>query len=265
MNHTSGWVFLVTSLSWAAGAGASLGCDRHGNDEIAVGAPSLTSADWPKTVTDNSDSLACEGPSDNQTSAVCGSAEATAPNGVITLPAVLLKGKSRAAKGGKAPSTAATVDTSTLDEAIAEEAARAPDENATQAPPAVAQVTTTSATVPVAPVSTTHISFVTHLPSTYALQRLRMNVDGKTEYDASTPGSVSVPAGHHVVQVIANYKLRDPVFTYVDDYGVVLESTQEVPATSGPIDLVATAVRSGGVTTPMDRQAAVEWRTTASR
>ena len=153
-----------------------------------------------------------------------------------------------------------------LDEAIAKEVAQdatrlETEEAATEG----AQVTTTSATVARAQLAQalpapSRIGFVNRLPATYELERVRMIVDGAVSYDARAPGSLQVAPGGHVVQVIADYRLSDPVFTYVRGYHVELQSTEVVPSSRAPVAFVATALPTGGVTTPMNRRAALTWR-----
>jgi hypothetical protein len=163
-----------------------------------------------------------------------------------------------------------------LDEAIAEVVARANDRSATprgeEAPPTEGAtppeeigtgVTTTSATVPAAALAPTRVVFENRLPSAYELERARVLVDGAVVYDARTPGSVSIAPGAHDVQVIASFRLNDPVFTYVRDYRIEVQSAQRVPASAAPLAVVATARSTGGVTTPMNERAGLAWRSFA--
>ena len=104
------------------------------------------------------------------------------------------------------------------------------------------------------------VVFENRLPSSYALERVRVAVDGATAYDARTPGSVWIPPGPHVVQVIASFRLNDPVLTYVRDYRTEIQSTERVPASATPLAVVATAQPKGGVTAPMNERTGVAWR-----
>jgi hypothetical protein len=88
---------------------------------------------------------------------------------------------------------------------------------------------------------------------------VRVLVDGAVSYDAASPGSVRMEPGPHVVEVVADYRLRDPFFTYVRGYHVELRSTRITPASEAPVVFAATAVPSGGVTAPVTERAALTW------
>lgn len=132
------------------------------------------------------------------------------------------------------------------------------------ATPVSTQVTLTGGTVPAASheesLRGARVAFDSRLPKSYELERIRFLVDGRVAYDGKAGGSVGVPSGDHVVEVIADYRLHDPVFSYVDGYRVELKSTQVLPASRTPVAFVATAVPAGGVTTPMNKRAALTWR-----
>jgi len=124
-------------------------------------------------------------------------------------------------------------------------------------------VTTTSATMPAAPapsLAPARVIFENRLPSGYDLERVRMLVDGAVAYDARTPGSVWIAPGPHAVQVIASYRLNDPLLTYVRDYRINMQSTEQVPASATSLAVVATARPKGGVTAPIGERAGVAWR-----
>ena len=107
------------------------------------------------------------------------------------------------------------------------------------------------------------VSFDNRLSSEYRLERVRVLVDGAVAYDGRSVVSLEIPAGAHTVKVLADYRLEDPVFSYVRDYHMELQSTEAVPASTAPISFVATAVPAGGVTTPMNQRAALTWRSRA--
>jgi len=103
------------------------------------------------------------------------------------------------------------------------------------------------------------VSFRNDLPGTYELERVSFWVDGDLRYDGARPVAVAVAPGEHVVSVAAQYRLRDPVFTYVNGYRVVLRSAERV-SSAAPHAWVARAVEVGGVTTPIERRAGIVWR-----
>jgi hypothetical protein len=128
---------------------------------------------------------------------------------------------------------------------------------------------TTGATVP-APrrddaLAPARVVFRSRLPASYRLERVRVMVDGAMAYDASAAGDVDLSPGDHVAEVIADYRLDDPVFTYVQGYRVQLRSTEVVPASRAPTAFEVTAVPSGGVTTPEGQRAALTWRSSSVR
>jgi hypothetical protein len=105
----------------------------------------------------------------------------------------------------------------------------------------------------------TTISFRNDLPGTYELRRVRLWVDGELRYDGPRPFRLPVAAGEHVVAVVADYRMNDPVFTYVRGYTIAVQSARRVDSTP-PRAWVARAVEIGGVTTPVERRAAILWR-----
>jgi hypothetical protein len=128
----------------------------------------------------------------------------------------------------------------------------------------------TPAPPPPAPVEPTarasaRVAYDSHLSGAYRLQRLRMLIDGVVAYDAPAAGSVQTTPGDHVVEVIANYRINDPIFTYVGDYGVELRSTQIIAPTATPVVFVATATPKGNATTPIGQRAGLAWRSFPER
>jgi hypothetical protein len=169
-------------------------------------------------------------------------------------------------------------DTGALDEAIrgsvlADEAAQARQDatppHPESAPDTVFSVTNlTGATVPRAapPASVpSTVTFANELPTNYELQRVRVFVDGAPAYDAPTAGTVRLAPGAHDVAIVADYHLRDPVFTYVRGYGVEVQSRESVVASPVPVTYMAAAVDRGGITTPMEKRASLAWRAVAGR
>ena len=103
------------------------------------------------------------------------------------------------------------------------------------------------------------VLFDNRLPGDYRLERVRMSVDGVLSYDAPSVGAMRLPPGDHLIEVIADYRLHDPVFSYVDGYRVELRTTGVVPASNSSSSFVAVAVPSGGVTTPDEKRATLAW------
>jgi hypothetical protein len=129
-------------------------------------------------------------------------------------------------------------------------------------PEPAAPIMTTSAAgpAPAAPVAATaSVLFDNRLPDNYRLERVRMSVDGVLSYDAPSVGAMRVPSGDHLIEVIADYRLHDPVFSYVDGYRVELRTTGVVAASNASSSFVAVAVPSGGVTTPVEKRATLAW------
>jgi hypothetical protein len=93
----------------------------------------------------------------------------------------------------------------------------------------------------------------------YQLERVTLFVDGALRYDGARPFDAGVPPGEHVVSVVAEYRLRDPVFTYMSGYRVTLRAAERV-SSDRPHAWVARAVEVGGVTTPIERRASIVWR-----
>jgi hypothetical protein len=65
--------------------------------------------------------------------------------------------------------------------------------------------------------------------------------------------------------VIADYRLRDPLFTYVNDYRLEIRSTEIIPPSRVPTDFVASALPRGTATTPMSKRAGLTWGAFAAR
>ena len=123
-------------------------------------------------------------------------------------------------------------------------------------------VVATSAAAPTPPApaaATASVLFDNRLPDGYRLERVRMSVDGVLSYDAPSVGAMPVPPGNHLVEVIADYRLHDPVFSYVDGYRIELRTTGVVPASNSSSSFVAVAVPSGGATTPVEKRATLAW------
>jgi hypothetical protein len=129
-------------------------------------------------------------------------------------------------------------------------------------PEPVAPIMATSAAAPAPPAptaATASVLFDNRLPDGYRLERVRMSVDGVLSYDAPSVGAMRVPPGDHLIEVIADYRLHDPIFSYVDGYRVELRTTGVVAASNASSSFVAVAVPSGSVTTPIEKRATLAW------
>lgn len=102
------------------------------------------------------------------------------------------------------------------------------------------------------------VSFRNELPGSFRLERVRVWVDGTLSYDQARTFELQLAPGAHVVALEADYRMHDPVFTYLDGYRLALRSQHTVPANT--IRVVARAVESGGVTTPIERREQIIWR-----
>jgi hypothetical protein len=103
------------------------------------------------------------------------------------------------------------------------------------------------------------VAFRNALPKTFELRRVRYWVDGLLRYDGVGAFDARLEPGAHIVSIEADYRLRDPVFAYVNSYGIRLRSAQHVSSEPGRA-FVARAVETGGVTVPVDRRAQLIWR-----
>jgi hypothetical protein len=104
----------------------------------------------------------------------------------------------------------------------------------------------------------TTVAFRNELPGTYELQRVRFWIDGALRQEGSAPFQISLAPGRHVVSVVADYRMRDPVLSYVNRFSFELRSAEHV--VSEPAEVTARAVEAGGVTTPVDRRARILWQ-----
>lgn len=118
-----------------------------------------------------------------------------------------------------------------------------------------------SGTTPVArATSPTIFTFESDLHAPYRLRRVRIWVDGALRYDGPGPLGVPLERGDHLISVSADYQVRDPVFSYVSGYRIEIRSDELVAALDDGRVVVARAVESGGVTTPLERRAEIVWR-----
>ena len=276
----------------AAAALISSGCGREmESSSPPVSSTSLTSAEVvagaPPQTPDETKEASCVGPiGDPVMASECAHPLATEtvsqaeppPAAPVSAPLPKASGKSPralafAAVPAKAKSRGAlneaiahAVDDEGRENATMAASEVAPDE-ATAPGPDVGQTSLTSAAVPVPKAEPAlrpaRVAFDNRLSSEYRLERVRVLVDGAVAYDGRSVVSFEIPPGEHTVKVLADYRLQDPVFSYVRDYHMELQSSEVVPASTAPISFVASAVPAGGVTTPMSQRAALTWRSRA--
>lgn len=244
-------------------AGSACGKQTEAAPPGGTSAPTPVAVSSPAPDQEATSEPVCLGESEGQ---VLGSeAPAASPHAVkAKIRDVPTKERARAAN------TQARLTKEHLDAEIAQKV----DEEQAHATPepaaASAQVTTTSATVERAPTATSpapaRLAFENDLSSTYVLDRLRFLVDGAVAYDGRSPSaSVVIPPGEHAVEMIADYHLHDPTFSYLRDYHTELRSGRVVPAGNVAVTYVAIAHPQGGVTTPIQRAAAIAWRSESER
>jgi hypothetical protein len=122
---------------------------------------------------------------------------------------------------------------------------------ATSSSPAAAQ--------PYARPAPASVAFRNQLPGTYHLERVRILVDGAVRYEGQRPPAwTSITPGAHLVSVIADYRMHDPLLSYARDYTFRVQSAQRVRAAPGRV-VVARAVEVGGVTRPVGQRIHIVW------
>lgn len=112
-----------------------------------------------------------------------------------------------------------------------------------------------------APASTpTVFTFESRLRNPYRLRRVRVWVDGALRYDGQGPLGIAVARGDHLVSVSAEYQMSDPVFSYVSAYRIEIRADEVVTGRDDGRVVIARAIESGDVTTPIERRARIVWR-----
>jgi hypothetical protein len=111
-----------------------------------------------------------------------------------------------------------------------------------------------------APATPTLFTFESDLRPPYRLRRVRVWVDGALRYDGPGPLGLPLARGDHLISVFADYQMSDPVFSYVRAYRIELRADELVAGRDDGRVVVARAVESGGVTTPIERRAKIVWR-----
>jgi len=103
------------------------------------------------------------------------------------------------------------------------------------------------------------------LPSEFKLVRVRVAVDGAVRFDGlvtdpRAPLEAILPSGNHAIEVIADYRYEDAVFSYMKAFAFEMRSSHALVASSGhDVWLIAHVVPRGDALTPIARRARVAW------
>jgi hypothetical protein len=121
--------------------------------------------------------------------------------------------------------------------------------------------------------SRAEVLFRNEMSSAFRLVRALFVVDGAIQYNRQDDTGAladqkeipvfngSMPPGDHTVQVVLNFQGNGyGVFTYLRGYKFEVKSAHSFTAVEGKtLQLVATALEKGGVTTPLEQRPAIEW------
>jgi hypothetical protein len=121
--------------------------------------------------------------------------------------------------------------------------------------------------------SRSEIVFHNEMSSAFSLRRALFVLDGQIQYNRSDETGAladqkeipiyqgSVPPGDHTVSVLLNFQGNGyGVFTYLRGYKFEVKSSHAFTAVEGKtLQLTATALEKGGVTTPLEQRPAIEW------
>jgi hypothetical protein len=121
--------------------------------------------------------------------------------------------------------------------------------------------------------SRAEVVFRNEMSSAFRLVRALFVVDGAIQYNRQDDTGAladqkeipvfngSMPPGDHTVQVVLNFQGNGyGVFTYLRGYKFEVKSAHSFTAVEGKtLQLIATALEKGGVTTPLEQRPAIEW------
>jgi hypothetical protein len=122
--------------------------------------------------------------------------------------------------------------------------------------------------------SRAEIAVDNEMSSAFRLTKALVVLDGAVQYNRSDDSgaladqksipvfSGSVPPGDHTLQVVLTFQGNGyGVFSYLRSYHWDLKSSHSFTAVEGKtMNLTATALEKGGVTTPLDQRPSVEWK-----
>jgi hypothetical protein len=121
--------------------------------------------------------------------------------------------------------------------------------------------------------SRSEIIFRNEMSSAFSLRRALFVLDGQIQYNRTDETgalaeqkeipifSGSVPPGDHTISVLLNFQGNGyGVFTYLRGYKFEVKSSHAFTAVEGKtLQISATALEKGGVTTPLEQRPAIEW------
>ena len=225
-------------------------CQKDTPRPSAITSVTPVKVEAPAQATTTDQDLACKTPSDEPMQAA-----------VVPAPSTRVGTPKQSARSFVAAHTVRAKSTDEVGVTMAQ-AVNEPEPAAPAKPEPAEPIVATSAAAPAPPppaAATASVLFDNRLPDEYQVERVRMSVDGVLSYDGPSVGAMRVPPGNHLIEVIADYRLHDPVFTYVDGYRMELRTTGTVPASNSSSSFVAVAVPSGGATTPVEKRATLAW------
>jgi hypothetical protein len=117
------------------------------------------------------------------------------------------------------------------------------------------------------------VGFVNEMSNAFKLTKAVFVIDGTVQYNKQDDTGAladqkdipiftgSIPPGDHTVQVLLNFQGNGyGVFTYLKGYRFEVKSSHSFTAVEGKtLQLSATALEKGGVTTPLEQRPAIEW------
>jgi hypothetical protein len=121
--------------------------------------------------------------------------------------------------------------------------------------------------------SRAEVEFDNEMSNAFRLVRALFVIDGTVQYNRQDESgaladqktipifSGSVPPGDHTVQVLLSFQGNGyGVFTYLKGYHFEVKSSHSFTSVEGrTLNLTATALEKGGVTTPLEQRPSVEW------
>ena len=121
--------------------------------------------------------------------------------------------------------------------------------------------------------SRSEILYRNEMSSAFALRRALFVLDGQIQYNRQDETgaladqkeipifSGSVPPGDHTISVLLNFQGNGyGVFTYLRGYKFEVKSSHSFTAVEGKtLQIVATSLEKGGVTTPLEQRPSIEW------
>ena len=121
--------------------------------------------------------------------------------------------------------------------------------------------------------SRSEITFDNEMSSAFKLTKAVIVLDGAVQYNRQDDSGAladqkeipvfngSVPPGDHTVSILLNFQVNGyGVFTYLKGYKFEVKSSHSFTATEGKtIQVVATALEKGGVTTPLEQRPSIQW------